>query len=260
MIIFDFDGVLFDSLDEVTVTAFNTVTGRLATNLSELPPAPAACFKRNRFHFQAIGDAVPLMRWCLGQGMSNPDRILNPSEYLMLLSDEAVPLDRRTRSFYVTRGKFLHKDRKSWLSLNRPYQPLWDALIRHGELPIILTHKNREAVLELCAHFGLPLPPDAVYSGDNGTTKIENLMAIHRRFKAAAYRFIDDSIKNLRDLGRRFNNANLSLELILADWGYTGPESCDLARQYGFTVFDQTDLVNVLKARRSALRNARAET
>jgi phosphoglycolate phosphatase-like HAD superfamily hydrolase len=251
MIIFDFDGVLFDSLDEVAVTAFNTVTGRLATTLEELPPVPAALFKRNRFHFQAIGDAVPLMKWCLGQNEDNPDRILSPSEYLEILQAEIIPLFHRTRNFFTIRRKFLQKDRRRWLALNKPYQPLWDIVVRRdGKPPVILTHKNREAVMELCAHFGLALPAHAVYSGDDGATKIENLGAIHQKYQKDAYIFIDDSIKNLRQLSRHFSKSNPRLELVLANWGYIGPDSRNLAEMDGFAVFSQADLVDVMDNRR----------
>ena len=37
MLIFDFDGVLIDSLDEVTVSAYNAVANELITALEKLP-------------------------------------------------------------------------------------------------------------------------------------------------------------------------------------------------------------------------------
>ena len=37
MLIFDFDGVLINSIDEVTVTAYNAVSGATITALEKLP-------------------------------------------------------------------------------------------------------------------------------------------------------------------------------------------------------------------------------
>ena len=65
MILFDFDGVLIDSLNEVALTAYNAATENLFTSLSEIPGAAVALFKRNRFHVQQIGDAITLMNWCI---------------------------------------------------------------------------------------------------------------------------------------------------------------------------------------------------
>ena len=52
MVIFDFDGVLMDSVGEVALTTYNAATGRLCASLAEMPPGVAALFRRNRFHVQ----------------------------------------------------------------------------------------------------------------------------------------------------------------------------------------------------------------
>jgi hypothetical protein len=71
MFIFDFDGVLIDSLDEVTLAAYNAETDTFATSLNQLEPDLIRLFKRNRFHVQPIGDALPLMSWCVDDSFNN---------------------------------------------------------------------------------------------------------------------------------------------------------------------------------------------
>ena len=84
MLIFDFDGVLMNSLHEITVTAFNAVTGRLVTSLSDIRPGIAQSFERNRYHVQAIGDTLSLMRWCIESGHRAPNRYLTlPSQTIL---------------------------------------------------------------------------------------------------------------------------------------------------------------------------------
>ena len=61
MLIFDFDGVLVNSLDEVVLTAYNAATDSLVTSLEQVPADLEQLFKRNRFHVQPIGDAIGLM-------------------------------------------------------------------------------------------------------------------------------------------------------------------------------------------------------
>ncbi|UCF89850.1 MAG: hypothetical protein JSW39_16250, partial [Desulfobacterales bacterium] len=81
MLIFDFDGVLLNSIDEVVITAYNSAAGRLLTSLEALPAELVGLFKRNRFHIQPIGDAVVLMHWCLKTYPTAPGKILAPEEY-----------------------------------------------------------------------------------------------------------------------------------------------------------------------------------
>ena len=61
MLIFDYDGVLMDSVREVAVTAYNMVQNTIATRLNQLPQTALDLFLRNRFHVQPIGDAPVLV-------------------------------------------------------------------------------------------------------------------------------------------------------------------------------------------------------
>ena len=79
MLIFDYDGVLLDSVREVAVTAYNMVQGTIATRLDQLPQNALELFLRNRFHVQPIGDAPVLMKWCLEVGESDPQKLLSPA-------------------------------------------------------------------------------------------------------------------------------------------------------------------------------------
>ena len=247
MLILDFDGVMINSLDEVTLTAYNATTGKLVTSLADLPAALVGLFQRNRYHVQSIGDAILLMNWCLNNYRNKSEKILNPHEYETVISGATVSLTDRTLRIYETRSQFIDKDPECWLALHQPYQPLWDQLIRHSEYAfVILTNKNRDATLRLCRHFGLGINAVDVYSGDQGTSKAENMRQIQKRFGAQLFRFIDDSIKNLRELENSLNVGNRTIRLLLASWGYTGPPDAKVAHEYGYPVLNQKDLISLL--------------
>ena len=253
MLIFDFDGVLVDSIDEITVTAYNVAAGKLVTRLEDLPGSVPRRFRMNRFHVQPIGDVVPLMRWCIQNDPLGPDVILTRKEYQAILDQEAVPLMERTNGFFTKRKHFVEKDVRQWLALNGPFQPLWGELKKHAVKDVILlTHKNRSAALHLCRYFGLMLEEQNVYAGDDGVMKIDNLNRIHHRFNDAPYEFVDDSLRNLRQLDNRFNDTTPFLRPILAAWGYIGPEDEDTARSLGYSVFSQMDLIELMRRRLSA--------
>jgi len=235
MLIFDFDGVLLDSVREIAVTAHNMVTGTSVTRLDRLPQNALACFLRNRFHVQPIGDAPVLMQWCLANGDAEPDKLLDPKAYEDIIKKADDPVAARTSRFFETRKRFQTEDPDAWIALNAPVEPLWSFMIQNlPENLVVLTNKNREATLSLSHHFGLMISDANVYSGDRGITKIENMNRIMRRFQRARYTFVDDSVKNLRELDRHFNRQDKIIALIFAEWGYTGPDDADLAKNFGY--------------------------
>ena len=247
MLILDFDGVLINSLDEVALTAYNATTGKLAISLADLPTTLVGLFQRNRYHVQAIGDAILLMNWCLNNYRNTPEKILNPHEYESVISGAAVSLTDRTQKIYETRGQFIAKDPECWLALHQPYQPLWDHLIQRRKYSfVILTNKNRDATLRLCRHFGSGIHAADIYSGDRGTSKVENMRQIQERFGDELSGFIDDSVKNLRELQHSLNLGNKTIQLLFASWGYTGPRDEKIAQEYGFPVLNQKDLISLL--------------
>ena len=237
MLIFDYDGVLMDSVREIAVTAYNMLKGTIITRLDRLPQNALELFLRNRFHVQPIGDAPVLMDYCLEIGEVEPDKLMSPEEYDEIIKQVEEPVAARTTRFFETRNLFKTKNLKAWTELNAPVQPLWQIMIaKPTENLVLLTNKNREATISLSHHFGLKISDKNVYSGDHGTTKIANMREIVQRFRKPAYAFIDDSVKNLREIDEHFNKKEHKISLIFATWGYTGPDDARTARGFGYQV------------------------
>jgi hypothetical protein len=226
-----------DSVREIAVTAYNMLKGTIVTRLDQLPQNALELFFRNRFHVQPIGDAPVLMKWCLEMGESDPDKLLSPGEYDDIIQPVNEPVAARTTRFFEMRNRFKTKNLKAWIELNAPVQPLWQIMMeKPTENLVLLTNKNREATISLSNHFGLMISNDNIYSGDHGTTKIDNMTQIIQRFGKPAYGFIDDSVKNLRELDVHFNREEKIISLIFATWGYTGPDDARTAKDFGYQV------------------------
>ena len=165
-------------------------------------------------------------------------------EYRTVATADTATLNSRTNLIYETRKRFIDSNPNRWLALHQVYQPLWNELIRYKKHPfVILTNKNHEATSRLCRHFGLDINTDDIYSGDRGVTKTANMRQIQARFGIECFSFIDDSVKNLQDLDLEFNEEKKMLTLLLATWGYTGPEDAGIARESGYPVLKQMDLI-----------------
>ena len=250
MLVFDFDGVLINSLDEVVLTTYSAATDGLVTSPAEVPADLVQVFKNNRFHVQAIGDAIALMNWCLINWRKDLQKILTREEYRTIAQGSDIALADRTNLIYDTRKRFIEKDIGRWFALHQTYQPLWDELTRRQNHPfVILTNKNHDATWRLCRHFGLTIDAKDIYSGDNGVSKIENMLRIQERFGKEAFSFIDDSVKNLNELDLYFNTEKKVLTLLLATWGYTGAQDSMMEQEYGYEVLQQTDVVRHLDIR-----------
>ena len=248
MLVFDFDGVLIDSLDEVVLTVYNTATGRQRMSLADLPQALVRCFRRNRFHVQPIGDGILLMDWCLKNYRSAPDKILQPEEYRAIICEATAPVARRSRQVYETRQQFIKRNGTGWTALHRPFQPLWNALVERRNQPgfAIVTNKNRAATERLCRQLGLEIPSENIYSGDNGASKVDNMQLVEQRFRAGTYYFLDDSLKNLQELDHNVNRQKKRLIALLAGWGYLGPEDRNFAHASGYEVMTQSKVIALL--------------
>ena len=248
MLIFDFDGVLIDSLDEVVLTVYNTATSQLIMSLAEVPPSLVELFRRNRFHIQPIGDGILLMNWCLKNHHNDPERILPADEYQTIIGAATEPVTRRSSLVYKTRQQFIERDAAAWSALHRPFQPLWKELVCRQDQPgfAIVTNKNRTATERLCHQFGLNISPSNIYSGDNGTSKIENMQKIQHRFGAIMVYFLDDSLKNLQELDQNVNRQKKMLIPLLASWGYIGPNDQKSARTSGYGVLTLFEAVALL--------------
>jgi len=249
MLIFDYDGVLLDSVREIAVTAYNMLNNTIVNRLDQLPQNALALFLRNRFHVQPIGDAPVLMQYCLEIGATEPDKLMSTAEYEEIISRVEEPVAARTTRFFETRNIFKAKDIDAWRKLNTPVQPLWQIMIEKPTADLVLlTNKNRDATISLSSHFGLSISDQNIYSGDHGTTKIDNMLQIMQRFRKSSYAIIDDSVKNLREIDEYFNREEQTISLIFATWGYTGPDDARTAEDFGYQVVTLDEFSERFKA------------
>lgn len=248
MFLFDFDGVLMNSLKEAGLSAYNAMHDTLHTSLDKLPENCIELFIKNVHHFHNPYTLCILMKWCAENSNKTPNRILTRQEFKVYADALNINSKEISPYFYSIRVKFMESSPDEWLRLNSPYETIWQALLKKNpqEL-VILTAKNRKAVLKLCHHYGLMIPDENIYSGDNNLLKTDNYLTIKNRFPNQKFNFIDDHIGNLKDLHNAFNKANnKELNLILCDWGYGDKADFSEARDLGFEVLSQEEVVSRL--------------
>jgi len=246
MFIFDFDGVLIDSVDEIAVTTYNLLTESSASSLGELPSGYLELFRLNRCRPSRACDLVLTGKWCLERMDTEPNAILSASDARTLFSLPREQVEQIEGSFFKTRNDFSATCREKWLALNTPYQPLWSRL-QHlgGKRVVVITNKNRQAVIDIFRHYRLEVPEENIYARDGLRSKVENLRLIAERFKPSKVYLVEDCLENLLEL-KQSVPPKLCFFPIFALWGYVAPEDRSAAENAGIAQFSQQELIELL--------------
>jgi beta-phosphoglucomutase-like phosphatase (HAD superfamily) len=239
--LFDFDGVIVDSIREVACSAYFGLTGKVAFSEEELPAGYLGHFLKHASLFHRAGDALPLSRWCL----ENPMRELSRVELEIVLVREKSTPKERADELFAARSKMMKQEMKRWCALHCLFEPF--SVTFHTLLdapPIIITNKNRAAVIELCRHFQIPISEERLFSGELGKKKDENFKIIMEKFPAKHYFLIDDSFDNLITLNQKFPEL---ITPILPLWGYFEKEEQEKSLELSFKIFNQQETLDFIK-------------
>lgn len=220
--LFDFDGVLMDSINEVAINAFNAATGQCLMHTAELPGSYLQTFRRNRYIVQKAGEFIPFANWCM---TSPEDTLITPSDYAAIVTPYKQKITELGQLFYGAREKPRSLNIQSWINLHQPYEPIFSQLKNSSDPVFIITNKDKISAEILLCHYGLDKKRLRIFSGDHGRNKTDNILAATEITGLdSQLLFIDDSIKNLLELQTAPELKPLRLELFLAAWGYIGPD------------------------------------
>lgn len=254
MLVFDFDGVMANSIHESFVTALNThwrLLGGRGLPLDGPIEPPQAIFDFERAHedlFRGFREVMPLgnraedylvmLRSLVdAQGPIHSQEAFEARKRDM----DAAMLHRFHDAFYAARRKLQDDDPETWMALVPPFEPVVEAVGGLSERFIlgIATAKDRASVHLQLEHYGLlPLFEDRVLDKDFARKKRQHLTAFHERFGVPFERmhFIDDKVSHLLDV------AELGVHGYLALWGFNGQRERAIARQNGFHLLELADL------------------
>ena len=149
MLVFDFDGVLIDSVTEVALSAYNAAADAMKESTSALPEQYLKTFITFRGLAKNSEEIVALAKVVLESGGADAFEASLPLE-------KAIA-DKNRELFFQKRSELMERLGDAWCDINKPYEPLWSRLKERADAPIILTYKNKAAVKKLCGYFGTDL-------------------------------------------------------------------------------------------------------
>ena len=234
MLLFDFDGVLVNSLNEIALSAYNYATGESVYEIEGLPSGYLERYRSNRHLLLSPARLGELAKHCL-----NSDRVLGREEIISTLPTDRKTLASLGDQFFDARHRFIEESPDLLLKANPPFETLWNAARRlSAEQFANHTNKNQIAVELICKHYGLTTK--SVYSGEGGRTKAENILLLDEKYHADQYIFLDDAIENLFALTPVLPGR---IKPVLASWGYCSAEDQQEAKDNNFDVMDESQFV-----------------
>lgn len=219
ILIFDFDGVIVNSINECLITSYNAFqqfenTGLSSVyNLSNIPRHHQQYFNTYRKFVRPAGEYY-LLHLAYKENLAKIDG--NSFKYLLTLHKNKII--RYQTEFFKERNRFRLRNNNEWLHLHSVYRHLadcWNALADNYNI-FIVSNKDKVSIILLMDYFNLPVNEDQIFGAESGNNKkkiIENIIDKSEVSPENVY-FIDDNLDNL------ISTKDLEIKLYLAMWGY----------------------------------------
>jgi phosphoglycolate phosphatase-like HAD superfamily hydrolase len=225
-LVLDFDGVICDSIDEAFASSwaayFHTYRDRhpaymqvsLRRDFARLRP-----FVRSGADFMIIQEILDKGQTVNRQSEFDAIARAAGEEKLMLFHE----------LFYTTRTEILQKDRTSWLTMNRIYPHISEALSRFAaNAPVyILSTKKTEFIAEILTAKNILFPRERIFNSGS-ERKLDIVATIGREGGFGEMTFVDDQIDHLLCEEATPPEVNRTgsprLRPFLATWGYVKDE------------------------------------
>lgn len=243
VIVLDFDGVIWDSVDESFEQAWTAWTeghGHI-----ELDRTQARTYFREARWQCKDGHDFYIVMALLAQGRTDigtlPTDAFRAARETLARTSEAEAF---VKAFYASRERMRRDDFDAWCALQRPFAGMiahLETMRREARGVAVATTKDApsaQALLEAAGIHDLP-----VYGREVSLDKNDHLRAIMGRYNVAApaVAFIEDLLENLH------NVAPLGVRLVLADWGYNTPTDRARASAEGVEVVSLENLTERLR-------------
>eukprot|EP00457_Paulinella_chromatophora_P006995 gb/GEZN01007015.1/.p1 GENE.gb/GEZN01007015.1/~~gb/GEZN01007015.1/.p1 ORF type:complete len:503 (+),score=57.59 gb/GEZN01007015.1/:124-1509(+) len=236
---FDFDGVICDSVDESTISAYRHARLLWPDLFSDpkgyLPLLPP--MRRVRPIVEFGYENTILIRLLSQEGLS-PDDILQgwPGQLREKYLAKYQIQDKKQliEGFGKVRDAWIEEDFQAWLAPNKPYPGVSEFIRSYppGNL-FIITTKQKRFTLAILESWAVPVPMEHVYALEDGP-KPEVLKSLVARYPSASISFIEDKIETLAAVAK---TPGLSkIDLVLVTWGYNTVEVHEKAKHAGHRV------------------------
>ena len=248
---FDFDGVIWDSVNEcfhIGYKVFNKMEGEISGSLPHLREK----FRQGRY-LAKTGNDFFITFYMMKQ---NPDidfERVTYQEYYRYRDEMSRKLEEFAKKFYSLRRDLQENHREEWLSMQGPFENIMEQLPvideSFSQLAICST-KDKASIKLLLSGYGREYP---VYGREDSTHKAQQIEQLSKDTGIPPERiiFVDDLVENLNHVKKA------GCIGVLAGWGYNNPNVWKEAREYGFPLISKDNITKQLFDIINSLKQAR---
>jgi len=230
IIVFDFDGVLINSVAEhylVSIKAFKELDNKVRETKAS----------RKKFYFlrpfaKKADDFYALLTMLQEGNPLNETKIPKLRDKILAAREEEAK--EFVKLYYENRKKLLQKGFKLWLKLQRPNKKVIEMMRwLSGKYPVyIATTRDKETTLKMLKSFDVRIPKNRVFSKEETPNKAEQMKLISKASSAPLKKiiFIEDNFENLVEASKT------GIKPVLVEWGYSTIKQRKEARKLGIPV------------------------
>jgi len=223
-LLWDFDGVICDSLDECLLTSYNAFrqykkeNNGFTRNIIDIPSSIRDFYYRTRQYVRRPGEYLILF-----EAFEAKERLNDYVQFRKVLSEHILSIQRYEQDFFSARERYRKEDLTGWLGLHHEYpwvNEKWQKLKETFEFYIV-SNKDKVSISLILKHMGLSISEENIFGKEFSIEKtaiVEHIVS-RGRFRAGEVYFIDDHYSHLMDL------AKLGIRLFFATWGYGNAEA-----------------------------------
>jgi phosphoglycolate phosphatase-like HAD superfamily hydrolase len=247
--VFDFDGVISNSINECYVTACLTYQGKSQLSEKDLSLNDKLVSKSTFDNFRyLVGPANEYNHFIksLLDHQNNP--ILDVVEQFKLYhAAEHQNSMEFMDSFFALRMQLKTLFPQKWLQLNPLYTGIKDILVScikaYGDRCFIASTKDEDSICRILKYNGIDFKSENILGKNFNTDKHVLLSEIIQRTneEPSKIHFIDDNHTHLSRV------SPLGIQLYLASWGYCHPDSEPKAEQLNAKIIKLSDLNQLLE-------------
>jgi len=218
-LLWDFDGVICDSLDECLLTSYNAFLqykkGKrgFIRNLADIPEGIRDYYYRTRRYVRRPGEYLILYK-----ALEAGERLDDYFDFRKVLSVNIGDIQAYEQVFFSARTRLRKEDPSYWLDLHHGYPWVhgkWEKLKEAFDF-FIVSNKDKVSISLILKHMGLSIFEENIFGKEFSIEKatiVEHIVS-KGRFHPEEIYFIDDHYSHLMDL------AELGVRLFFATWGY----------------------------------------
>jgi phosphoglycolate phosphatase-like HAD superfamily hydrolase len=226
LILWDFDGVIVNSMQECLFSSYNAFlsleksTGS-PIGLTDIPTNVREHFFRYRKYVRPAGEY-----YLMHQSLTENEDISTPEAYQRYVKVKKDQIKSFQPLFFQERNSFRKDNVQSWLDLHQVYPHIfsaWEDLQKDFDF-MIVSNKDQRSIEMLLDHFHLGGVGE-IYGSDFSNNKREIIQYLleTKQLNRAKVIFIDDHPGHLKDV------QPLGVKLGYADWGFGSiPTDMDL--------------------------------